>query len=70
MKNGHQGAGLQVRTPKFELDPALMVFNITIKFETYTLKTKDCKAAALTRQMLTHARTEAHTTATIQHRDH
>ena len=50
MKNGHQVALLQVRTPNFELDRALMVFNMATKFKINSSKTKDCRA--LTRQTL------------------
>ena len=48
MKDGCQSAILKVGTPNFELDRALMLFNMTTKSETKLLKTKDCRA--LTRQ--------------------
>ena len=59
MKIGHQGAVLQERTPNFELDRALEVFNKPTKFKIDSSKPKDSRA--LTRQMLTHARTHGRT---------
>ena len=50
MKIGHQGAVLQERTPNFELDRALRVFNMATKFKINPSKIKDCRA--LTRQSL------------------
>ena len=70
-KNGHQGAVLQVRTPNFELSRAFMHLNTTVKFEKDSSKTMDCRA--LTRQLLTHGRTDGRThtrQTTTQHRDH